>query len=410
MLGPFGEVYLLDWGLAGSFRSDEDFLPRVLKQRAGTPGYMSPEQWHVAVDAIGPWTDVYLLAASLFHALTGATPWKKTGQEREAQTGERPLPWGLRIILERAMALDPSERTASAAAFRRELESYLRQRGSVQIGDRAAELAQEAVGALEAGDVAASENASVRAGAFFAAALTQWPGNQAAIEGQLQLARSRIEDALARDQPEVAGRILATLTDPPDALRRSVEQALSLAEQDASEVRALRRDQDLRVGMNLRIVVMLLCGPLWVGGWVVAAVSESIGAALTLLVVGTVSWAGGLMALGRELLSNRLNRVVVLNILCALCAVIGVMIAGYVRGETLLSLAPFFLVLHACCLALLSIVFDPRVSIIAVLWVLLFVLSLGWPNAGLWFVVAGNSVVVLGTLWVNVRVRQAKAL
>jgi hypothetical protein len=407
MIGPFGEVYLLDWGLAGSFDPNEHFLPSALGQRGGTPGYMAPEQWQVVVDELSPRTDVYLLAASLYHAMSGATPWRKVGKEREAQTGERALPTGLRPILERAMAMDPSERTKSAEAFREELEGYLRKRGSIQLGDHAEALAQESITARSEGRLASSEYASVEAAATFSAALRQWPGNQPAIRGQLRLARCRIDDALGRDEPAVATRILATLAEPPKDLRESVEKAVALAEEHATEVQTLRRDRDLSVGMNLRIAVMVLCGPLWVGGWVVGAISESIAAALTLIVIGTLTWSLGLYAFGRELLSNRVNLVVTFNIFCALCAVIGLMITGYVHGDSLLSLAPSLLVLHACCLALITFVFDVRMSAIVVFWLLLFPVSLVWPSTGLWLVVIGNSSVVLGTLWVNVRVRQA---
>lgn len=408
MIGTFGEVYLLDWGLAGSFDPSESFLPSVPDGRAGTPGYMAPEQWRGAGTDLGPWTDVYLLAASLYHALSGVTPWRRVGEDREAKTG-RPLPVALRSILDRAMAPNPPDRIASAGSFRQELEDYLRQRGSIQLGERAANLARDAVLARGKGKLDSAEYKAVEAAATFSAALSQWSGNQAAKRGQLRLARSRIDAALGQNQPEVAARILAALAQPPQDLRRLVDEAMALAEHDASEMRAIRHDQDRGVGMDLRIAVILLCGPVWVGGWVVGAATESIIAALALLVGGTLAWSAGLGVLGRELLSNRLNRVIIFDIFCTLCGFIGLTVTGYVRGESLLSLAPFFLVVHACGVAMVAVTFDMRLALFALVWVLLFPFSLVWSSLGLWLVVIGNAAMVLGILWVNVRVRQAEA-
>ena len=411
MVGAFGEVYLLDWGLAGSFDPDEHFLPSVPDgHRAGTPGYMAPEQWRGAAAEMGPWTDVYLLAASLYHALSGSAPWTRVGKKREARTGKRTLPSALHAILERAMAPQPCDRIPSAASFRQELESYLRQRGSVQLADHAAELARDAVLQRGNGKLDAAEYSSVEAAATFSAALSQWPANEAAMRGQLRLARSRIDDALGRNLPDVAARILAAVADPPEDLRRKVEQAVALAEHHASEVRTLLHDQDHGVGMDVRIAVMALCGPLWIAGWIIGALTENLLTALMLLILGTLAWSAGLWALGRELLSNRLNRIVVFDIFCTLCAMIGLATNGYVRGDSLLSLAPAFLIVHACSTATVAVVFDMRLTILSAVWVLLIPLGIAWPSMGLWLIVLGNTTMVVGTLWVIVRVRQtAKA-
>ena len=42
----------------------------------GTPNYMSPEQVDSKFREVGPWTDVYGLAATLYHLLTGELPYK----------------------------------------------------------------------------------------------------------------------------------------------------------------------------------------------------------------------------------------------------------------------------------------------------------------------------------------------
>jgi serine/threonine-protein kinase len=82
MLGDYGEVYVLDWGLAklmGEAPSiDEELVDVTLGTGSetapgallGTPGYMAPEQLRADHDEIGPEADVYALGAILFEILT----------------------------------------------------------------------------------------------------------------------------------------------------------------------------------------------------------------------------------------------------------------------------------------------------------------------------------------------------
>ena len=79
VLGAFGEVILLDWGLAKMVDSpdeDGDGLPDVTLtgeaqadstmagQRLGTPAYMAPEQAEGRTDLVDALTDIYGLAQS----------------------------------------------------------------------------------------------------------------------------------------------------------------------------------------------------------------------------------------------------------------------------------------------------------------------------------------------------------
>ncbi len=84
MVGDFGEVYVLDWGLARLMAerdsqtwmsADVDSLDGVTQAGAmlGTPGYMAPEQVEDA-HVVGPAADVYSLGAILYEILTGQPP------------------------------------------------------------------------------------------------------------------------------------------------------------------------------------------------------------------------------------------------------------------------------------------------------------------------------------------------
>lgn len=90
LVGPFGEVLLLDWGLA-KVRSEagessnfdqaesnvgsEDLSMTGFQKLQGTVCYMSPEQINKAPDIDGR-TDIYSLGAILYEALTGQLPTK----------------------------------------------------------------------------------------------------------------------------------------------------------------------------------------------------------------------------------------------------------------------------------------------------------------------------------------------
>lgn len=83
MLGAFGEVSVLDWGVAKLCRTDPPITPTpegaaalnaaqtatAVGEILGTPGYMAPEQAAGGFD-VGPATDVFALGAMLFEILT----------------------------------------------------------------------------------------------------------------------------------------------------------------------------------------------------------------------------------------------------------------------------------------------------------------------------------------------------
>lgn len=164
MVGEFGEVYVLDWGLArvlgrapspderdgvSTVRSDEREGPAASPLATsdgdvlGTPAYMSPEQARGRLDELTPRTDVYALGAMLYHLLAHEPPYfpegRPTSQVEALQSllrgPPRPLteirervPVELVAICEKAMRFAPQERYADVRELAADLRAFLEQR------------------------------------------------------------------------------------------------------------------------------------------------------------------------------------------------------------------------------------------------------------------------------------------
>ncbi len=116
---------LIDFGLARSFQTDERLTMTGITM--GTPHYMSPEQIRGAQD-LDCRSDIYALGATLYHLLTGKTPYEGTspGAVMTAHLTRPPPDPRERVpalhaktvdIVITAMAKDPAERFANYHAF-----------------------------------------------------------------------------------------------------------------------------------------------------------------------------------------------------------------------------------------------------------------------------------------------------
>jgi WD40 repeat protein len=148
-LGDFGEVVVLDWGLARELGAAPATVTAGDAQRPtappeagatrdgdvlGTPEYMAPEQAAGDLGHIDARTDVHGLGAILYEILTGRPPFPVPdggiGQsERRAPTAPRgfwpAVPPALEAISLQALARAPADRYDSAAAVAREVQHWL---------------------------------------------------------------------------------------------------------------------------------------------------------------------------------------------------------------------------------------------------------------------------------------------
>ena len=109
MVGPFGEVLVLDWGVAK--RLDVPGAPERQGTVLGTPGYMPPEQARGEMDRIDERADVYALGAMLQFLMEPG--------------GARGFPRALDAICARARAPRPEDRYSSVRDLAAEVERFL---------------------------------------------------------------------------------------------------------------------------------------------------------------------------------------------------------------------------------------------------------------------------------------------
>ena len=151
MLGRFGEVYLLDWGVAKVVGSEEPVTDSSSGQGdgtrtgafLGTTGYAAPEQ--VRATAVDERADVYGLGAILFEmlALTPLHGGDSIGRAESTIDGanarasvrapEREVPPELEAVCVRATRTEPTARYASVRALYEEVERFLEGESNLQL-------------------------------------------------------------------------------------------------------------------------------------------------------------------------------------------------------------------------------------------------------------------------------------
>lgn len=153
LLGRFGEVFLIDWGLArvcGAPAEVDDPVKRTFlaglqeqarsrgDQIAGSPAYMSPEQARGDAAAIDERTDIFLMGATLYEMFTLFPPYAAPSLSRalalarrgdieppQSRNPERQVPAEIARIIARATARDPKDRHASVAELAAEVDEVM---------------------------------------------------------------------------------------------------------------------------------------------------------------------------------------------------------------------------------------------------------------------------------------------
>ncbi len=261
MVGEFGQVFVMDWGIAvGLDRAacDESAVLHVADARspAGTPGYMAPELARGEGEAQSERTDVYLLGACL-HELITRTP-RHTGTtvrdvlDRAVASApfvyDGGVPRELAAITNRATASDPVDRYASVEALREAIEAFLEHRAARSVTEKGlvalARLEDEIASYPSATETERSArshaihrcHAEARFAFEHAIGIGDFGGE--ALKGLHAASKLLLQHAIATEDTGLADRLLAEHDEP--TARAEVEAVRARVAARAVELEALR--------------------------------------------------------------------------------------------------------------------------------------------------------------------------
>ncbi|MEW4526685.1 PAS domain S-box protein [Maioricimonas sp. JC845] len=253
IVGDFGEVIVLDWGLAkrldqtGPEPADEPDPMQTLVptseppetvsatmqgEKLGTPAYMAPEQARGQIDLIDRRTDVYGLAAILYEILVGRPPFRGDSivdvldrvihQRPQSPAEQQPgLPKELERICLKGLSKDRDDRQQSAGQLADQVQSWIAERAerkrTEQERERFFNLSLDLLGILDA-------------------------------EGRLKQTNPAWDSLLGWDNAEINGRPVRDLLHPDDRphITRDLERILSGESLTAAEYRCLCQDGTYR--------------------------------------------------------------------------------------------------------------------------------------------------------------------
>jgi len=261
MLGEFGEVQLMDWGL-GAVATECDGLTCIPADQAagGTPSYMAPEMVTGEDGPVGTHSDIYLLGAILYEIVTGKPP--HAGKrileclENARRNVIEPSDRGgvlLEIAL-RAMRTDPRQRYATVKDFKQALLDYQQHAESIRLCQRSHEDLRRACRDRD-------YEAFAQALFGFRAALQRWEQNAEAQAGivQTQLAYARC--ALDKGDLDLA----ASALDPDCPAHQSLRTEVQVAQRRrASAQRRLRFFRATVITLTATVIIVLTVGSVWI--------------------------------------------------------------------------------------------------------------------------------------------------
>jgi len=282
MVGQFGEVLLMDWGLAIAWketaRGDAPPLslpmPSDAPNPAGTPALMAPEQTESRGHRLGPHTDIFLLGGTLYFLLAGTYPYSAPNtlaamlkatvaeQERpEERLKDRWIPKELADIAMKALSPAIERRHESVQHFIADVTDWMT--GAAQRREAQAML-DAAKAELDAGPKAYDAFDTILHRLERARAL--WPDHPLAAVLTARAREGYASTALAEHDLTLARLQASSLGDKPtrDVLLKEIEAA-------ADVQRRHERQRRLAVGGVIASMFIMLLG----GGAFTYSLNES---------------------------------------------------------------------------------------------------------------------------------------
>ncbi len=264
MVGDFGEVYLMDWGIA----LDKNAKHGRASGAAGTPTYMAPEMVVGDVERIDARSDVYLLGATLHEVLVGKPRHYRENVhavlfhavESLPETYDSSVPPDLGAICNRACHADPDLRFQTPEEMRRAILDHLDLRDARRLVDAASELIDEPG---EPAPYEASMQRLREASFALTQALEARPGLRSAMREQVRCTTAMLRTELDHDNVRAAEALARTLGDDlPAELGEALEAKKRARTQKDERLRAFERDIDPEIARRDRLrvaVIALVC-------------------------------------------------------------------------------------------------------------------------------------------------------
>ncbi len=435
MIGTFGEVYVVDWGIAVSLHDDaEGRLPAAqgITGVAGTPCYMAPEMLTGDGADLSEATDVYLLGAILHEILTGQAPHRGETLPEVLQSvslGPPPPdgPAPLVDLCRRAMANEPQKRPPSAEALRLEVQTYLRQRSVGDLIVQAQKKLERLLVEVHKAPADATASQDIRRHRLalyelfsackfgFQEALRVWPDGQLQREGLATATTAMIEYELDRGSPEQVMPLLAELSqvaEPTPELLAQIEQASAkLAQQQAhiQQLAQMGRQLDPTVGQRTRTFITLCLGTLFTlvplsGRFVHARFDEeamrhgltAMAGLLLVIVAGFGYWAR------ESMMKTAINRRVMATAAVAIIVQILLLLSLPGLGLALATAEILMLLLWALVGAMLAIGVATAMFPSAIGYLVGFFIAVQYPAWRYEMMSATNLVLTINLVWISV--------
>jgi serine/threonine protein kinase len=413
MIGNFGEVYLLDWGIALRLHDDgTGRFPLVSEatELAGTPSYMAPEMLrHEDAPPLSARTDVYLAGAVLFELIAGRPPHQGTTAiailssivlSKPALPADAPAE--LAQICMRAMNQDPAQRYESIEALQLAIQGYLEHRGSSRLTSGATLRLGELI------TLAASNRADQREELYrqlaicrfaFHEALAVWRDNADARAGLSRANVAVAEYELACGDPRAAVTLLSEVGDRSALLDKAQLAALA-AQARQAQLEELRRDVDPTLHPNTRRILGFLCAlfillPMIAGlrpemGLKTHAeqVGFALGCALLFVVISVIVRRKPMTAINRRVFAGA----AFLFFSQAMLAV-----GMWIMNLSIVHTQVFNIIVWAALGGIFALVVDRWLFVNSVGYFVGFVIAARWPDVRM-FVVSGGNLVLAANL------------
>lgn len=412
MIGSFGEVYVVDWGIALALDGAEDSpLPkgRDADVVGGTPCYMAPEM--LGGSFVDARTDIYLLGATLFEILGGRPPHSTENRDalladvrRSSPTIPDHSPEALAKLCRVAMAKEPADRFKEVGEILSALQDYDRTRVSQDLVEDADSRLQALQALLQ--DGASRHEIYQRFGAVrfgFEAALEEWPENQHARSSLESAHVAMIEYELSEDKPQAANSLLEGLHDPHPALARRVQDATETEDSRHRELDRRRNDVDLTLGRRTRMTFVAVIGtvatilPFFADGLLSDAYFSYQGmllvnAGFLALILPLWYWARG--ALSRTQINRRLSLCLIVTFPVQVIFMFG----AHLTGMSIDLFHVFTVFIWGSIAINVSVLTDARFTAAGLGYFGAFLVSARWPEYRFYALAGGNIIMTASAI------------